>query len=134
MIVVEADVPGRLAVRFPFDRAVITAVKGVPTARWNPTNKVWTVLPDMAVALRVALRGWDDDVLWLGIDRPDFPSAKPGAATGDWATNLFAAVGPSRADTVFRALARVLHPDAPTGDGALMRELLEARETRHRAA
>lgn len=136
MIVIEAH-GALLDIRFPFDREMIAAVKRVPTTRWDPARKVWTASVAVAAALRVALRKWDADILWLGIDCPPFPSAnRPGGQQhggGDWAAALFAAVGPSRADAVFRALSKVLHPDVATGDGGLMRELLAARETRKAA-
>jgi len=43
---------------------------------------------------------------------------------GCW--SVYAAVGPQRADDVFRALAKVLHSDVG-GDDHLMRDLLAAR-------
>ena len=45
---------------------------------------------------------------------------------GDWAANLFAAVGEARQESVFKALTKVLHPDVG-GDDALMQALNDAR-------
>jgi hypothetical protein len=53
-----------------------------------------------------------------------------------WAKLLFQAVGPDRAEAVYRALAKVLHPDTPTGDTRLQQQLnaayskLNGRRTR----
>jgi hypothetical protein len=47
--------------------------------------------------------------------------------SNDWAHSLFRAVGPDRAEAVYKALSRVLHPDTPTGDHQLMQQLNEAR-------
>ncbi len=44
-----------------------------------------------------------------------------------WAQIMFRRVGHHGADAVYRALSRVLHPDSPTGDTSLQRELNEAR-------
>lgn len=132
MIVVEAR--GLLLdIRFPFDRDIIAAVKRVPTTRWDAPRKTWTAHTAVAPALRLALRRWDADIVWLGIAPPTSPPS-PSGSGGDWAVALFAAVGPTRADPVFRALAKVLHPDVATGDSALMRALLAAREERRATA
>ncbi len=47
---------------------------------------------------------------------------------------LFGALGSTRADAAFRALSRVLHPDANTGDAELMRTFLAARSKRRTAS
>lgn len=52
----------------------------------------------------------------------------PTAEETAWADALFAAVGPERIEAVFRALTRVLHPDAPTGNHDLMQQLNRARD------
>ena len=50
-------------------------------------------------------------------------------AGDDWAKALFARVGPDRAEPVFKALTRILHPDnADTGDTELQRQLNDARD------
>jgi hypothetical protein len=54
----------------------------------------------------------------------------PPRTSENWAEILLRAVGPSREDAVFKALTRVLHPDAKTGDEVLMKELNIARDKR----
>jgi hypothetical protein len=63
----------------------------------------------------------------IGIDEPDPPPRRNGNSPS-WAQALFSNVGPDRADQVYRALTRILHPDNPrTGDTILQRELNTAR-------
>jgi hypothetical protein len=52
----------------------------------------------------------------------------PGGQTQNWAEVLLTAVGPERADAVFRAVSRIVHPDTENGDAGLMRELIAARD------
>lgn len=55
-------------------------------------------------------------------------SPRGGPASADWADTLLRAVGPDRHEAVFKALTRVLHPDAATGDEDLMKDLNQARD------
>ncbi|WP_280300972.1 hypothetical protein [Nocardia neocaledoniensis] len=49
-------------------------------------------------------------------------------SSGTWAEQLFLAVGGARADAVFKALAKILHPDVgKAGDTVLMQQLNDAR-------
>ena len=49
-------------------------------------------------------------------------------AYDDWAVGLLTAMGtPERQDAVFKAVTKVIHPDAAAGDETLMRELLDGR-------
>lgn len=137
MITITAD-NARLLVRFRYDELVIARVKSVPGARWNPAGRCWVVPRHQAAPLRVALRSWDGDLVWVGVPCPQLPGDSSGSNTrapssSDWATALFTAVPPHLQADVFRALTRVLHPDTG-GDAALMRELLAARDKAQRGA
>jgi DnaB helicase-like protein len=46
----------------------------------------------------------------------------------NWADHLFAAVGPGRAEKIFAALTRILHPDVDGGSTELMQQLNVARD------
>ena len=48
------DGEGTLQVRFPFDRALVDRIKGLPDRRWNPAGKFWAV-PDAGVVALVEL-------------------------------------------------------------------------------
>ena len=77
----------------------------IPGAFWHPASDAWLVPTNQTTALAQTFTGWP--LRW--------PSGTPTAtATPEpsWAELLFAAVGSERADAVFKALARVLHPDA----------------------
>lgn len=52
---------------------------------------------------------------------------QPTTTTSGWAAVLFDRVGPERADVVYRVLSKIFHPDMPTGDESLQRELNQAR-------
>ncbi|MGL5910108.1 MAG: hypothetical protein ACRCZP_08905 [Phycicoccus sp.] len=112
-------------VSFAYDPAVVELVKTYHGSRWNPTDKVWTVPLRHIPSLAADLEGWGWDVIHT---RPGRAAAPPpsAAAPVNWAAELFAAVGPQRADTVYRALSRILHPDTG-GDTRLMQQLNAAR-------
>jgi hypothetical protein len=107
-------------------------VKAFPGRRWDSERKCWLLdvafTDDVADALRRAgctvYLTRQDGTAWKS-GRPDH-GHRDEPADG-WAEMLFAAVGPERADSIFRALSKVLHPDVSGDDGVLMRELLEAR-------
>lgn len=121
------DIGYRHEVRFPYDPNAVELVKTAvpPHARdWNPAERCWLVDDYYVDALAKALRRNGHRVRRADGTPPPPPRQEP----TPWAAALFAAVGTERHDTVFRALSRVLHPDTPTGDTALMHDLLEARE------
>ncbi|WP_078290444.1 hypothetical protein [Mycobacterium sp. D16R24] len=127
-----ADFSGRCAVRFRYDRAVVDLLKNTLDWRdreWDPQSRVWLVDPLEIDRLVRQLRSYGcevNDQTTIHYDPP------PSAAT--WAVAVLDAVGSERQEAVFRVLSRVLHPDAPTGDTALMRELIDGRdEVRRRA-
>lgn len=120
-----------LRVDFKYNARVISAVKGVPGARWDPYNRCWTIPTMYAQSLATALLPWAAETVWSGVENPIPPTPPPPPPapqpqTCSWADALFNSLRPDLHDSVFRALARVLHPDAG-GDAAMMRDLLEAR-------
>lgn len=52
---------------------------------------------------------------------------RPTTSTSTWATLLFERVGPDREDVVYRVLSKIFHPDMPSGDTELQRELNQAK-------
>ena len=113
------------SVRFAYNPALVDLVKLIPghARKWDPTGKVWTVQAHYVHGLAADMRARGCTI--IGLDQPEPPT--PGGGT-DWASALFTRVGKARADSVFRALSKILHPDMETGDSTLQRELLEARE------
>lgn len=117
-----------LAVQFDYDHRVIALLRVIPGSCWHPHHGAWAVPAHQLGLLAALFAGWP--TTWYGITPPTVcgtHTVVQEASAPSWAASLFTAVGPARADAVFRALARVLHPDTPTGDIALMRELLEVR-------
>lgn len=114
----------------PFDLREI--VKSFPGKRWDSIRKHWTVPVDFVDALADALRVAGCEVF---ITHPNGASWTSGSTShgtrstpaADWADQLFSAVGPDLAETVFKALTKALHPDTG-GDTVLMQQLNAARE------
>ena len=128
-----------LTVHFKFDELVVLAMRTVQGAVWAPKLHAWVVPRSQADVLEAALSPWVPYVIWH-LAEPVNPhhlyvmfsrwasGAGPLPDLGQpWAELLFRAVGPGRADAVFKSLARVLHPDAPGGDAELMKALVAAR-------
>jgi hypothetical protein len=106
-------------VRFPYNADVVELIKTVVPSyarTWHPAVKTWAVDATYAHQLAATLRRLGHTV--VGIDEPSRDVSCQG-----WAQHLFRAVGPSRSTAVYRALSRCLHPDTPTGDTTLQREL-----------
>lgn len=145
MILITADGPVRLLVRPTGEHldspGLFHALNSLPTAdRWpDNSGQTWYVRTAALPALTAVLTPWKAVTVWHGVS-----GAAAGAASatstaapdgsGSWAEMLFAAVGSTRANAAFRALSRVLHPDASTGDAELMRALLAARSKRRTAS
>lgn len=95
--------------------------KGIPTRVWHKTLKVWTI---DAAYIEDARRLFEEDghrVHIIGTRQP---------TPADWATALFASVPTGLHDKTYRALARVLHPDAG-GDTRSAQQLNDAFSRRH---
>lgn len=125
-------------IKFAYDPDVVTHVKAVkPEQRsYDPASKVWTVIDYIAtwsLARRLEAHGHTvisdvDDLCTHRQAPPPPPAPERPAAIAPWAEALLDAVGSERHDAVFKALARVLHPDTTTGDPLLMRDLNAARD------
>ncbi len=107
-------------------------VKTFPDRKWNPAQKCWTINLVYVDSLADALRSAGETVF---LTRSDGSAYRTGARSHghrdtpapSWAETLLDAVGPDRVEPVFRALTRVLHPDAG-GDHQLMAALSAARD------
>jgi hypothetical protein len=115
-------------VSFPYDAEAVEIIKTIPGRRWSPDYKRWTIeAGDIRMAAVMFLRaGYDvavDGVPYEEVSRPSAPALSPLVS--------FFAVLPNRLRVpTYRALSKVLHPDAG-GDTTLMQELNRAIE-RHR--
>jgi hypothetical protein len=118
----------RYMIAFAYDPDIVAAIKDVPSPhrRYNPQTRIWTVGDEYAGGLAAELADLGFTV--AGIDgtvsrrRDDHDDAA-------WARALFERIArdrPDLIDAVFRAMSKVLHPDAG-GNTALMRELNDAR-------
>ena len=63
---VRSDGWRNLSIEFPYDDTLKDAIKGVPGARWSPSDQAWTVPIHKADHLRAALSPWTDQVDWDG--------------------------------------------------------------------
>lgn len=111
--------------------ALKDVVKTLPGRRWDKARKCWLVSTVFVDEAANALRAAGCTVFVTRADGSAWTSGRAGAghrATpgADWAESLLDAVGPAQAEAVFKALTRVLHPDAG-GDHVLMSQLNEAR-------
>lgn len=123
-------------VRFAFNEILVDTLKHtVPRdmRSWQPRSKTW-VIRDYISALQFAraarrlefhVESNVDEFRSITDTWKPAPKASP---VVPWADALYAAVGPDRIDAVHRALTKVLHPDATTGDANLMRDLNIARD------
>jgi hypothetical protein len=110
-------------------------ILALPDAEWSAREDCWT-LP-LWHAHEIALKLPDEPIDWRGFGLEDAATGRRKKQartkvstpkdTSAWAQNLFTAVGPDRGEQVFRVLTRILHPDSPTGDTELMRQLISAR-------
>jgi hypothetical protein len=124
-VIINRSDDGRHSVRFRYDASVVQLIKSTLPGyarAWSAHTRCWFIDPDWSHVLAAELRRHGHTV--TGVDQP--PPRHAGDA--DWAKTLFRRVGPARHGPIFKALSRVLHPDvAITGDTALMRELIDAR-------
>ncbi len=113
-------------VDFPYDTEAVAIIKTVPGHRWHPDTKHWTISPG---AVRVAALRFYERGFAVTIDgRPFSPAAAPPrAAAGDPFAALLRTLPPPLRQPAYRALARVLHPDAG-GTTTLMQALNQAHK------
>ncbi|MFD4196633.1 hypothetical protein [Amycolatopsis thermoflava] len=101
--------------------------------RWNPTDRVWTVSAFIVPMLADRLRSCGFVVEFPhGEPQPGASESSPlvraaTATPAPWTEAMFAALPGHLRKSAYRALAKVLHPDAG-GDTALMRQLTDAYE------
>jgi hypothetical protein len=112
-------------VSFPYDARAVEIIRTVPGRRWSPEHRHWTILhADVRMASVMFLRaGYDvaiDGVPYEEVQRSSAPVASPLPA-------LFAVLPQRLRLPAYRALSKVLHPDAG-GDTALMQQLNKAME------
>lgn len=118
-IVVVIDGPELLLSCWPA-RALL---KRLPGARWDRGRQAW-VMPSVGLAtVEYLLSGWPGG---LTVTR-DAPLPPRHSLSVSWADAMFAAVPDRLHKPAFRALSRVLHPDAD-GDHAAMSALSAARD------
>ena len=117
-------------VTFAYNPAVVALIKDtVPgyARSWVAGRKVWEVDDGWGEALAAMLRGKGHTVIGLESRQRQQPSGSP-AEPSQWARLMFRRLGPTRRAAAYRALSKVLHPDTPTGDTALQRELNDAHD------
>jgi len=132
--------PGQIWAKYDRDRRLdellreLAADGDARVLAYSTYSRTWTLTdPEVAdiVAARARALGCTvrHDHPPRAATPPPPPPGSPSRSTGasPWAEQLFAAVGPDRAESVFKALTRVLHPDVG-GDTELMKELNAARE------
>jgi hypothetical protein len=89
--------------------------------RWDKAAKQWIVDVEWGQPLAATLRNIGCTIVGVDDNRHQHHDGKT------WAHTLFGAVGKQRIPAVHRALTKVLHPDTPTGDAILQRQLNDAR-------
>lgn len=113
---------GRHSVRFAYDSAIVSLIKSTIPAyarSWSAHTRCWFIDADWTPLLAAELRYHGHTVTG--------PADPAQQQCTDWAKALFRAVGPQRTPAVYRALSKVLHPDAPTGCPILQQQLNAAR-------
>lgn len=114
-------------VAFPYDAEAVAIVKSIPGRRWDPERRHWTI--DAGDA-RIAAERFVRAGYAVQLD------GRPFEATTQQSTRspnvgpflaLFTILPKHLRTPVYRALSRVLHPDAG-GDTSLMQQLNQAKE------
>jgi len=106
--------------------------RSMPGRSWDKVARCWLIPSVFVDEAANVLRAAGCTVYVTRPNGEPWTSGRAGAGhratPGDrWAELLLEAVGPDRADAVFRAPTRVLHPDA-RGDLVLMKQLNAARD------
>ena len=110
-------------IAFPYDAEAVAIIKGIPVHRWDKASKTWTTETSWVrlLATRMHARGFEIEINGE-IFTPERPKAK--AMSSSPFTALFSALPDRLKRPVFKALARVLHPDVAGADTtALMQQL-----------
>lgn len=119
---VNAEPDGRYSFRFHYDPDAIAIIKTAPAyaREWDPARKRWLV--DIGLATVVIDMLVDHGHTVVGL--PEQPRT---ADSTSWAEELLTACPPDIREQVYRALSKVLHPDAG-GDVRLQQALNDARD------
>ncbi len=122
LVSMEHRTDGRTALHFSWNPDIIDTLKtSIPwqDREWDGTSKTWFIDSRFAKGLARRLTAMGHTV--TEEDKRPQPKTVPTAA---WVSALFTAVGPERAQPVYKALVKVLHPDNPTtGDTTLAQAL-----------
>jgi hypothetical protein len=81
-------------------------VKGIPGKRWDPVNKRWTIPREWHDVLADVLRDQGEHVTVT-----DAHGKSTSVAVNPF-TDLFRAVGTTGHTLIYRALSKIVHPDA----------------------
>lgn len=115
---------------FSFDQQVIDIIRTIPGRRWNKDLRCWIVAHSSLRLLSDTLVSLGHRVIVSGpSDQREYERTKREreARDNDWADQLLGRCSAELSEKVFKALTRVLHPDAG-GDNTLMRDLNVARD------
>jgi len=126
------ETPIGYQVQFAYDPQLVFLLKDTVLGQsrsWDPESKTWTIkhVYDLAAFTECA-ELYGHAVIGF-TDANSQPQQCTSSAVVDWAGSLLDAVGKDRQKTVYRALVRVLHPDAG-GDARLFDALTRAYERR----
>ncbi len=113
-------------VAFAYDPRAVEIIKAVPVHRWDPDAKRWTTETSW---VQLLARRYTDQGYTVEIDGDLWRPENPAAVTGPALPALFDQLPDRLRSPVYKALARVLHPDAG-GDTALMQQLNQANQRR----
>lgn len=133
---------GNRIVRFKYDERLKDAIKSVPGSWYEPAERAW-IIPDYQEGVVIQL--CQDYGATVTVERPNAARSKRAQeAYGDapppprteaptppaqWAIALFAAMPPPLCESVYKALAKVLHPDKG-GDLRMCQDLTDAYQHR----
>jgi hypothetical protein len=119
---------GDARVVFAYDAEAVDIIRTIAGRIWNPEGRYWAIPVD---AVNLAARRFTDAGFDVAVDgKPWTPTASSSLAIGSPVDVFYYGVPPRLREAVYKALVRVLHPDAG-GDTRLMQELNASRE-RHR--
>ncbi|MCI4674784.1 hypothetical protein [Candidatus Mycolicibacterium alkanivorans] len=117
------ETDGRYEFRFPYSPDVIGIIKTAPaySREWDPARKRWLIDigPDASAVIDLLV---DHGHTVVGL-----PEQRRTADSATWAEELLTACPPHIREQVYRALTKVLHPDAG-GTTKLQQELNDARQ------
>jgi hypothetical protein len=112
-------------VEFPYDDEARLIIRSIPGRTWDPERRCWTIERG---DVDLAARRFSDAGFGVTVDGKPWTSPSwPRSMNGSAVDAFYAALPATLREAVYKALVRVLHPDAG-GDTRLMRELNASRE------